>query len=124
MRDTLNELYDILVKSVELDEWIVHNGLETYCNGILDESKELLDAFRNKDSENIKEELGDILMNTIIACILAEKEGIGSSRDIINNAISKIKRRRPYIEENRKVSKEESVKIWMDVKKEEKNKDI
>ena len=120
MKDSLAELYDISKLSVELDGWMTSNGYKKYCSEISKEAQEIIGALENEDTDNLKEELGDVFMDLMAACLLAEKEGKFSSKEVVEGAISKIRRRRPYLEKGQKVTEEESVKIWMEAKEKEK----
>ncbi len=120
MKESLSELYDICNKSIELDGWMKDTGFKNYCKEVSKEAEEVQKALDNEDMDNLKEELGDVLMDLMNACILAEKEGVFDSREVVESVVSKIRRRRPYLEEGRKVSKEESVRLWLEAKRKEK----
>ena len=110
-------------KSVEKDPWIKSEHLQGYCKYLIEEAHEVLDALEKNDTENLKEELGDIISLWAILCSLAEDKKIFTAREVLLDATEKIKRRRPYILESSKVpiTKAESHKIWMQVKAEEQN---
>ena len=118
----LKRLFELCEKSVEFDGWVKKTGMVGYCKEIINESKEISEALENKDYDNLKEELGDVLMDLFEACLLAEHEGHFSTSDVFSSAISKIERRRPYLEKNKKVTPEESVEYWLIAKEKEKNK--
>ena len=121
MEKDIIKLLSLCGKSIELDEWVRDNGFRGYCDEISKESHEVSQAIDSDDMENLKEELGDVLMDLFMASLLAEDEGHFSADDVVASALKKIERRRPYLLENRKVSKEESVRLWMDAKRKEKN---
>ena len=52
-------------------------------NEPLNEAIELKQAIENKDIENIKEEIGDILYDACLIASIAEKEGITSRKEIV-----------------------------------------
>ncbi|MFP4118015.1 MAG: MazG nucleotide pyrophosphohydrolase domain-containing protein [Candidatus Woesearchaeota archaeon] len=123
MEKHFSTLLEYCKKSIELDEWVRDNGFNGYCKEISKEAHEVNEAADKEDYANLREELGDVLMDLLMASLLAEEEGHFSSDDVISSALSKIERRRPYILEDRKVSKTESVNLWLDAKeKEKKNK--
>ncbi len=122
MKKTFEEFIDLINKSTDRDPWVRDTNIEGYCQNIEIEAKELIDAMKTKDYEHIKEELGDVLMNWAHACKLAEEQGFFTLKDVLLTINEKMKRRRPYLFEAEKseISKEESVKIWKEVKKKEK----
>ncbi len=113
-------LLDLIEKSVECDPWIKDRGLAGYCEEIVNEAKEALEAVENKNYDHLMEELGDVLSEIIIASKLAEEKELFTFSEVVKSAIEKIKRRRPYVLENKKVTKEEAVKLWYEAKKKEK----
>ncbi len=111
---------ELIEKSVEYDAWIKDRGLAGYCEEIVNEAEEALEAVENNDYNHLKEELGDVLSEVIIASKLAEDQELFTFSQVVKSAIEKIKRRRPYVLENKKVTKEEAVKLWYEAKKKEK----
>ncbi len=87
-------------------------GLHGYCEEIHGETKELLDASNNKDFANMQEEVGDVLRECLVICKLAEIDNKFTLKQVLDEAIDKIKRRQPYVLENKKVTKEDAVRIW------------
>lgn len=119
--DKFNELNDLIKRSINCDLWIKDTGFEGYLKHIKEEVDELEQAFEKKDYENLKEEFSDVLRLIIIESYLAEDKNIFSLNDIMQSAIDKIKRRQPYVLQNKIVSKEDALRIWQDAKKLEKS---
>ena len=122
MNETFNEFIEDCKKSVELDPWVKERKIKGYAEELKDEVEEINEAIEKNDDSNLKEELGDVLMDWCHLCMLAEKEEKFTVKDVIKSASDKLKRRKPYILDNRKVSKEEARAIWQRVKQEEKSK--
>ena len=122
MKQTFEEFIALIDKSTDRDPWVRDTNIEGYCYNIDLEVKELLEAMKTKDYEHVKEELGDVLMDWAHACKLAEEQGLFTLKDVLLSINEKMKRRRPYLleAEKREISKEESVRIWKEVKKKEK----
>lgn len=110
----------LIRKSVELDPWIKETGIEGYGDFMIEETNEVIEALKNNDVDNLKEELGDVLSLWAIVCMLAEEEKLFDTEEVIKKAIEKIRSRRPYVFEDREVSIEEAVKIWYAAKDKEK----
>lgn len=122
MKDSFEVFANKCKKSMELDPFVKERCVVGYAEEMEDEVKELREAIKNNDCKNIKEELGDVLLDWLHTAVLAEEKHGLSIREVINDANEKLSRRKPYIEENRKVTMEEALKIWQDVKKWEKGK--
>lgn len=99
-----------------------HDSLKT-C--LINESAEVLAAIdiynETGDSENLCEELGDLLLQVVLHTQIASEEGLFSMEDVIQRAGEKMIRRHPHVfaSENAGTSAEVLVK-WDDIKKMEK----
>lgn len=99
-----------------------HDSLKT-C--LINESAEVLAAIdiynETGDSENLCEELGDLLLQVVLHTQIASEEGLFSMEDVIQCAGEKMIRRHPHVfaSENAGTAAEVLVK-WDDIKKMEK----
>jgi isopentenyldiphosphate isomerase/NTP pyrophosphatase (non-canonical NTP hydrolase) len=120
--EEFDEFCKLVDKSVKFDPWVKNRKFSGYLGEIKDEVDEVI-AETKKDSpdnnESIKEEMGDILYDWLHACKLAEDEKLFKTEEAIKCAIEKLKRRKPYLLEDRKVSEDEAVRIWMKAKEDE-----
>ena len=119
MKDTIAEFFDTLDKSNKLDPWVNKKSLEDYKKELVNEVEELAQALRNEDYENLKEEVGDLIWDVFTFASIAEIRGHFSVKDALRGVIDKIKRRKPYLADGRKVTAEEAREIWLEVKKNE-----
>lgn len=69
-----------------------HRSLRTY---FLQEVYEVIDAIDKDDMENLKEELGDVLLQIVFHARLAEKEGFFTMQDVVDGINEKMIRRTP-----------------------------
>ena len=74
-----------------------HRTLRTY---FLQEVYEVIDAIDKNDMANLKEELGDVLLQIVFHASLAEKEGYFSMQDVVDGINEKMIRRHPFVFEN------------------------
>ena len=74
-----------------------HRTLRTY---FLQEVYEVIDAIDKNDMVNLKEELGDVLLQIVFHASLAEKEGYFSMQDVVDGINEKMIRRHPFVFEN------------------------
>ena len=122
MEKELIELSETTRKNIQFCKWVETQDFENYFWHLQEEVDELKEAIKNKDTENIKEELGDALLDMLMLIRIAERDMGIDSKQIVSGVIRKLKRRKPYIFENRSVSLEEGRRIWYSAKSKEKNK--
>lgn len=95
-----------------------HRSLIKYLK---EESDEVERAIKKGDWENLKEELGDLLLQVVFHSALAEKEGLFSVKDVVKGINSKLVRRHPHVFAGAKASTpREVLKRWKEIKAEEK----
>lgn len=90
----LSEIVGILRAECPWDRVQTHESLRT---GMLEEAYELVEAIDNSDSENMREELGDVLLQIIFHAKLAEEDGKFDLTDVINEECEKMIRRHPHV---------------------------
>ena len=74
------------------DRQQTHESLRT-C--MLEEAYEAVDAINEKDDENLKEELGDVMLQVVMHAQIASEEGRFDMSDIIDDVAKKMIRRHP-----------------------------
>ncbi len=99
-----------------------HMSLKAPC---IEEAAEVIAGINIYDqtgnAENLKEELGDLLLQVMMHARIAEEEGLFSIEDVINGITEKMIRRHPHVFGNEAVSgSEEVLKNWEEIKKKEK----
>ena len=94
---------------------------ETLKNYLIEESYEVVEAIDNKDSENLCEELGDVLFQIIFHSKLAERENKFDFSDVVNNVTAKMIYRHPHVFADESADTPQDVsKSWEVLKKKEK----
>lgn len=93
---------------------------------LVEEAYEVLegiDEFENtKDFDNLREELGDLLLQVIMHSVIAKEEGLFTIEEVINEIAKKMIRRHPHVFGDVLVQSSEGViKNWEDIKKQEKS---
>ncbi len=84
------------------------------------ESQELIDAIHHKDDENMKEELGDVLLQVLMHAQLAAEEGKFTIEDVIEYLDDKLHRRHPHVFGNKQAATpEEALALWKEMKQKE-----
>ncbi len=78
-------------------EWTKSQTSKTLLPFILEEAKEVINAFEKEDNENLKEELGDLLLQIVLQSKIAEENKLFSFNEVIDNLCEKLIRRHPYV---------------------------
>ena len=99
-----------------------HMSLKAAC---IEEAAEVINGInildKTGDAENLKEELGDLLLQVMFHSVIAEEEGLFSFDDVVKVVSDKMVRRHPHVFEGVVYeSEEEQHKAWEDIKKAEK----
>ena len=76
------------------DQKQTHESLRRY---FIEETYEVVDAIDNKDMPNLREELGDVLLQVVFHSQLAEEAGYFTLQDVINDVAEKMIRRHPRV---------------------------
>ena len=94
---------------------------ESLIKCLQNESQELIDAINNKDDENMKEELGDVLLQVLMHSQIAAEEGKFTIDDVIQGLYDKLHRRHPHVfgEHAKAATAEEALDVWRAMKKKE-----
>jgi tetrapyrrole methylase family protein/MazG family protein len=124
MKDySFNEFVDIIrtLRSENGCPWDREQTHESLKTCLIEECYETVDAIDNKDSDNLCEELGDLLLQVIMHSVIAEEEGSFSTGDVVSRVSEKMIRRHPHVFGDVSVSSSgEVLKNWEEIKKSEK----
>ncbi len=101
--------------------WDRKQTLYSLKQNVIEEVFELIDALDRKDIENIKEELGDMLLHVVFHSIIAEEDNLFSINDVLDGISDKLIRRHPHVFGNVRVKDvDEVLKNWDEIKANEK----
>ena len=118
--DKLIETVRIL-RSPEGCEWDREQTHKTLRPNMLEEAYEAVDAIESGDMDNLKEELGDVLLQVLLHSQIAHDNGYFNLDDVAKELNEKLIHRHPHVFGNKKVnSTEEILSNWDLLKKEEK----
>lgn len=92
---------------------------------MMEEAAEAVAAIRiwkeTGNAENLREELGDVLLQVVMHACIAEEEGIFTMAEVINEIAEKMVRRHPHVFGSTEVeSSAEVLQNWDEIKKQEK----
>ncbi len=112
-----NRLVEIMNDLREKCPWDKKQTIHTLRQQTIEETFELADAITDKNWNNIKEELGDILLHIIFYAKIGEEQQQFTLQEVIDSICEKLIRRHPHIygytenaEQLLKVKNEEDVK--------------
>ena len=77
--------------------WDIRQTSASIAGYTLDETHEVLDAIERDDTENLKEELGDLLFNIVFHARIAEEQGQFNFDDVAQGITDKMQRRHPHV---------------------------
>ncbi len=105
--------------------WDKEQTLESLKPGIIEEAVEVLcgiDVYKKTGNyENLKEELGDLLLQVVMQSRIAEEEGLFTFNDVCRGISEKLIRRHPHVFGDTLVSgTEEVLANWEEIKTKEK----
>ena len=97
--------------------------------GIIEEAAEVVCGInvydRTGDPENLKEELGDLLLQVVMQAQIAEEEGLFTFDDVIRGITEKLIRRHPHVFGDSEVGDTDGVLAnWEKIKSQEKKRDV
>ena len=84
---------------------------ETLMPFIMEECGEFLDALAAGDDENMREELGDVLMQIVLHSVIAEERGKFDFYDVTRDVTDKMIYRHPHVFADAKVSNSSEVLV-------------
>lgn len=115
--ERLTNIVHILRKECPWDKVQTHESLKR-C--MIEEAYESIEAIDNNDFINLREELGDVLLQVVFHADLAHEESYFDLKDVINDECEKMIRRHPHIfsEETAKTV-DKVVEKWENVKSKE-----
>ena len=105
--------------------WDRKQTIESLRHLTIEELYELTDAILEKDYQEIKKELGDILMHLVFYAKIAEEEDKFNIVDVLNSVCDKLINRHPHIYGDIEVKDDEEVKQnWESIKLKEGNSSV
>ena len=122
---SLPDLLDIMARLRAPDgcPWDRKQTHHSLLNYLIEESYEFIDAVENGDRANMKEELGDVLLQVVFHAQLAKEAGDFDFAQVVHGISDKLVRRHPHVfgEGGLKLDGAEAVEVkWDELKKAEK----
>src|SRR5215468_10371265 len=101
--------------------WDLEQGFATIAPYTLEEAYEVADAIARGDMADLREELGDLLLQVVFHARMAQEQGAFDFGDVVQAITEKLLRRHPHVfGEARGLSPDEVKLLWDHIKSEEK----
>lgn len=123
--EAFSQLLDIMDDLRDKCPWDKKQTLQSLRHLTLEEVYELSDALLEEDLDEIKKELGDVLLHLVFYAKIGSEKGSFDIADVINSLNEKLIFRHPHIYGDVQVQDEEEVKQnWEKLKLKEGNKSV
>ncbi|WP_342362560.1 nucleoside triphosphate pyrophosphohydrolase [Terrarubrum flagellatum] len=101
--------------------WDLEQTFATIAPYTIEEASEVADAIARGDLVDLREELGDLLLQVVFHARIAEEEGAFSFGDVVQAITEKLIRRHPHVFGDTRTLSPEAVKnLWAEIKAREK----
>ena len=122
---SFKKLLDLMDELREKCPWDKEQTIESLSHLTIEETYELFDAIVNNNKDEIKNELGDLLMHIVFYSKIASEENSFDIGDVIETVVDKIIFRHPHVFGNIKIESSDDVKkIWEISKLKEKKNNV
>jgi len=115
-----DELVAALKQSRKKCPWAREVITKEHIERLKDEVRELKEAIKKGNKDEIRDELGDVIWDALFIAIIEEEKGNLTIDEIFEKAAQKLKRRKPWVFGNEVVkTPEEAVRRWNEIKQKE-----
>lgn len=121
---TIEDLIDVMKRLRDPDNgcpWDIEQDFKTIAPHTIEEAYEVADAIDRDDMENLREELGDLLFQSVYHAQMASEDNYFTIHDVIHSVTDKMISRHPHVFGNINADTPADVKkIWEQKKEQEK----
>ena len=104
-------------------EWDKEQTFKSIAPFTIEEAYEVADAIERENAADLKEELGDLLLQVVFLSQIAKEEELFSFDDVAKTISEKLIRRHPFVFSDKKNhSVDEQVNQWEEIKQKERSK--
>ena len=116
-QSSFDQLVSIMERLRAECPWDQKQTMESLSHLTIEETYELMDAILNKDMNEIKGELGDLLLHIVFYSKIASETNDFNINDVINSICNKLIERHPHVYGNKTANTDEEVKRnWEKIK--------
>jgi len=122
---SIQDLIQIMNDLRDKCPWDKKQTLKSLKSLTIEETYELIEAIDKNDYNEIKEELGDLLLHVVFYSKIASEKNQFNFNDVVESLIKKLIYRHPHIYSDTKVNNEDDVKKnWEKLKSKKSNKGV
>ena len=122
----INNLLKIMAQLRDPSEgcpWDIEQTFETIAPYALEEAYEVVEAITNKDYENLRDELGDLLLQVVFHSQIAKESNLFNFEEVIDSICVKMINRHPHVFGDADITtSDEQLSSWETIKAEERAK--
>lgn len=108
----MEELFDIIRRSLERCPWLERQSVENLLRELRSEVDEVERAVKSGDVQNLEEEIGDLVYDVFLVAAVAGRDyGVDLER-AIKRVVDKISYRKPWLFWDERIELEEAIRIW------------
>src|SRR3712207_2302962 len=101
--------------------WDLEQTFASIAPYTIEEAYEVMDAIERGDLLDLKDELGDLLLQVVFHARMAEEQGVFAFGDVVEAISSKLHRRHPHVfGDARSLAPGEVKRLWDEIKQAEK----
>ena len=116
-KSKFNEFVRIVKRLRKECPWDKEQTNDSIKAATIEEAYEVVDAIDNKDYDELRKELGDLLLHVVFHTVIAEESNHFKIDDVIDSIQEKLIRRHPHVFGDKEVSGAEEVKTnWEEIK--------
>jgi ATP diphosphatase len=120
----IDDLLQIMAKLRSPDggcPWDIEQDFASIAPFTIEEAYEVADAIARGDFVDLKDELGDLLLQVVFHARMAQERGLFAFGDVVEAICSKLIRRHPHVfADTRELSPDAVKALWSDIKRQEK----
>lgn len=116
-QNKFNEFVGIVKRLRKECPWDREQTNDSIKSATIEEAYEVVEAIDNKDYEELKKELGDLLLHVVFHTVIAEEQNHFTIEDVIDSIQEKLIRRHPHVFGTEEVNNSDEVKKnWEKIK--------
>ncbi len=95
--DTVSEFVEVMRRLRTECAWKAGQTHESLVEFLREETEELVEAIDSGEVDQIREELGDVLLQVVFHAVIAEQAGEFTLDDVARGITEKMRRRNPHV---------------------------
>ena len=119
----IDDLLAIMARLRDRDQgcpWDIEQNFDTIAPYTIEEAYEVADAIDRRDYADLRDELGDLLLQVVFHARMAEEQGLFAFDDVVDAINAKLVRRHPHVfADAHYANAEEQSRAWDEIKRAE-----